>query len=183
MSEASRPDRVVLVGFMGSGKTTVGRKLARRLGWTFVDLDQAIEERAGATVPELFERRGEPAFRQLEAEAAEALTGGHELVLAAGGGAFESERTRAALRAGRTLTVWLRCDLDTALRRIGSGSGRPLAGSRETMRALLDRRVGTYALADRVEDTTSLSPSEVARRLAVAVGARRDPGAGGTCGT
>jgi shikimate kinase len=166
--EAPPPTRIVLVGFMGAGKTSVGRKLATRLGWAFVDLDRRIEEQAGTSVPQLFRERGEPAFRELEQQAAESLADARDTVVAAGGGAFQSPATRAALSRG-ALTVWLRCDLETLLRRIGRGAGRPLAGSRETMRALLEQREATYKLADRAEDTARASPSEVARRVAQVV--------------
>src|SRR5688572_10409385 len=96
MSAKSRPsrpartdlewERVVLVGFMGSGKTTVGRQLATRLGWTFVDLDDEVEARAGMSVDELFRTRGEPAFRLLESEAGAAVLARKAIVLAPGGG-------------------------------------------------------------------------------------------------
>ena len=159
-------ERIVLVGFMGTGKTTVGRELARRLGWRFVDLDAEIERAAGRSVRELFRDEGEASFRRRELESARQATGQEEVVIAAGGGAFAEDETRSVLQAG-AVTVWLRCDLETILDRIGEDPSRPLASDRETMRQLLERRQPAYehaqlafddqgtasGLADRILDT------------------------------
>src|SRR5439155_26073191 len=103
---------------------TVGPILARRLGWTFVDLDLEIEAQAGRRVAEIFEAGGEPAFREAALAAAPRAASLSRVGLAAGGGAFTVPLTRATLQAG-ALTVWLRCDLDTLLGRIPADGSRP----------------------------------------------------------
>ncbi len=161
---AERPARVVLVGFMGAGKTAVGRRLARRLGYRFEDIDRRIEARHGCTVAAVFEERGEAAFRALEEEEARALRAIPGLVVATGGGAFAQPATRALLQEG-ALTVWLQCNLDSALRRIRPDGRRPLAGNREIMRALLTEREPSYRQADAAVDTSRRTPREVVDRI------------------
>ena len=159
-----RPLRVVLVGFMGSGKTSVGRLLARRLGYGFEDMDRRIEERAGRAIAEIFRDDGEEAFREREREEALALSRLRDRVVAAGGGAFTRPETRALLQEG-ALTVWLRCDLDRILARVPADGARPLAGNRDIMRALLAEREPFYRMADVAVDASSGTPREVADRI------------------
>ena len=159
-----RPARVVLVGFMGAGKSAVGRRLARRLKYRFVDLDSRIEKRTGKTVAEVFREQGEPAFRALEQEEAAALSDLEGVVVAAGGGAFVVPATRELLRKG-ALTVWLQCDLETILARIRADGSRPLAGNREIMRALLAEREPSYRQADVTVDASRRRPREVVDRI------------------
>jgi len=166
--------RIVLVGFMGAGKTTVGRHLASILGWEFVDLDDHVVERAGKSVAAIFREQGEAAFRAAEHEAAVELKRCRFVVIAAGGGAFMAPDTRAALSAD-ALTVWLRCALPALLARIANDGSRPLAGSRETISALLTEREPTYRLANVVVDTTSVAPPDAAREIARAA-LHRGPG-------
>jgi shikimate kinase len=173
------PARVVLVGFMGAGKSAVGRKLARRLGYTFEDLDRRIEARAGQTIAALFRDQGEAAFRALELEEARRVCELESVVVAAGGGAFAAPRTRAMLRRGGALTVWLQCSLGAALRRIGRGESRPLAGNREIMRALLAEREPSYRLADVRVDTSRRTPREVVERIVELIEGQRDKAAPG----
>jgi shikimate kinase len=149
---------------MGSGKTTVGAALARRLGWGLRDLDRWIEDRHGLTVAEIFRRHGEPFFREEERRAARAAARLRRHVVAAGGGAFAAEATRAALQKG-ALTVWLRCGEATLWRRLPKGGSRPLAADHGTMRRLLAEREPSYRLADLVVDTSRADPDEVARRI------------------
>jgi shikimate kinase len=158
------PTRIVLVGFMGVGKSTVGRALADRLGWTFVDLDERIEARNGGTVAEIFARHGEAYFREQERQAADEARSLSDHVLAAGGGAFVQPATRALLQDGAA-TVWLTCALDTVLHRIRPDGSRPLAADRERMLALLAAREASYRMADVAVDTTSASPEEAAERI------------------
>jgi shikimate kinase len=122
-------DRVVLVGMMGAGKTTVGSELARRLGWRFLDSDQMIEVSTGATVVEIFASRGEDAFRAEESRVlAEALTEGGPAVVSAAGGTVLSPTNRELIRSSGAV-VWLRADPATLAARVGSGAGRPLLGA------------------------------------------------------
>jgi len=138
---------VALVGFMGAGKSTLGPQLAERLRRPFVSVDTAVEERAGTTVSDLFETRGEAAFRELEEETAVELLGRRELsVLELGGGGLGSPTTRAAL-AESAFTLHLEVTPDEAWERV-AGSARPLAVDPERFRALYAERHGLYAQAD-----------------------------------
>ncbi len=166
-----RPARVVLVGFMGAGKSTIGRRLARRVGYAFEDLDLRIEKRAGRTIAAIFEERGEAAFRALELEEARAVSALERVVVATGGGAFAQEGTREALQAG-ALTVWLQCSLESSLMRVPRDGSRPLAGNREIMRALLAEREPSYRRADVAVDTSRRSPREVVDRIVELIGGR-----------
>jgi shikimate kinase len=149
---------------MGSGKTSVGRVLARRLGYRFEDMDHRIEERNGRTIADIFREDGEEAFRELEREEARVLVSLPHRVVAAGGGAFTRAATRALLQEG-ALTVWLRCDLDRILARVPADGSRPLAGNRDIMRALLAEREPSYRMADVVVDASAGAPREVADRI------------------
>ena len=160
----SRPQRVVLVGFMGSGKSTVGPLLAEMLGWDFLDLDRAIEARAARSVAEIFRQEGEPSFRLREREAALEQRDRTRLVVAAGGGALLDPATRESLRR-RALLVWLRCDLDTALHRIRLDGSRPLLENRERMAQLMAEREACYRRADLAVDAAAGSASDTTRRV------------------
>jgi shikimate kinase len=169
------PGRIVLVGFMASGKTTVGGLLARRLGWSFLDLDGMIEARTGSAVAEVFATRGEAFFRAEEQRAAEEVAGLRRHVVANGGGAFTFPATRVALQRD-ALVVWLRCDLETLLSRIPDDRSRPLAGSRERMAALLAEREPAYSLADLIVDSSREGADGVARRIVEAIRERGSEG-------
>ena len=168
MSEPA--ERIVLVGFMGSGKSTVGRLVARRLGYAFEDMDGRIEARAGRTIVTIFHDDGEEAFRALEREEARSLVGLPHCVVAAGGGAFARPETRALLQHG-AVTVWLRCDLATALARIPADGARPLASNRDIMAPLLAEREPTYRMADVAVDASG-APEQVAERVVALVRGR-----------
>jgi shikimate kinase len=172
-----RPARVVLTGFMGAGKSTVGPLVARRLGWAFADLDDEIVADAGRSVAEIFATRGEGAFREAERAAAARACTRERLVLATGGGAFTMPETRRLLQEG-ALTVWLRCELDTLLARIPADGARPLAANRATIGPLLTGREPSYALADLTVDTTRTAPDEAARIIAEAAARGRHEGGG-----
>lgn len=160
--------RVVLVGFMGSGKTTVGRHLAQRLGWTFVDLDERVEERTGATVEELFRTRGEAAFRMLEAEAGAEALARPRTVLAPGGGWSLAPGRIEGLPAD-ALSVWLAVSPETAVRRAtGHGRVRPLLGGDDPLgraRALLAEREPVYRRARLHLDGEHASPAALAHTI------------------
>jgi shikimate kinase/3-dehydroquinate synthase len=142
VSENALGRHLVLVGFMGSGKTTLGRELATRLGRPFLDLDEEIERRSGGTIGRLFAERGESGFRAIEEEAAQsALAAPDPGVLALGGGAVTSAETRARLRGA--FVVFLDVDVETAWRRAG-GSDRPLAQDEAHFRRLYEERRPLY---------------------------------------
>ena len=159
------PTRIVLVGFMGAGKSVVGARLAQRLGYRFEDMDRRIEKRTRRSIPALFEERGEEAFREEEEREAASLAQLDRRVIATGGGAFARPGTRARLQEG-AVTVWIRIDLDTLAERIRPDGTRPLAGNRAIMRALLAEREPSYCLADLVVDTgRGTTPAGVAERI------------------
>jgi len=148
-------DRVVLTGFMGSGKTTVGRALAERLGWQFLDLDAEIERRDGRSVPQVFAESGEAHFRHLETAALAALLGQRQVVLALGGGAPEELGNRLLLeQTPRTAVVYLAASLETLIARceqedaLAGTAGRPLLAEAEqrfaVRRQLYERIAGHH---------------------------------------
>jgi shikimate kinase len=155
---ASPPRRTIaLVGLMGAGKTSIGRRLAQRLGLPFIDADAEIEAAAGMTIPEIFERHGETAFRDGERRVIARLLDNPPHVLATGGGAFMDPATRVLLRA-RAVTVWLRADLELMLARVGKrGLGnRPLlrgGDPRVVLEGLMAERYPVYAEADLTVDS------------------------------
>ena len=141
---------IVLVGLMGAGKTTVGRRLAERLDVPFVDADHEIEQAAGKTIPEIFHDHGEPYFREGERKVIARLLGAGPQVLATGGGAFMNEETRQNVRSGG-ISIWLRADLPLLMKRVRKRSNRPLLKNDDpegAMRQLIDARYPVYAQAD-----------------------------------
>ena len=141
---------IVLIGMMGSGKTTIGRRLALRLGLDFVDADVEIEAAHRMTIPEIFKRHGEAYFRDGERRVMARLLAKGPQVLATGGGAFMNETTRAAI-AERGLSIWFKADFDVLMRRVRKKSHRPLlqtADPEGTLHGLIEARYPTYALAD-----------------------------------
>ncbi|GAU82518.1 shikimate kinase [Bosea sp. BIWAKO-01] len=154
---------VVLVGMMGSGKSSVGRRLATRLGLPFVDADVEIETAAGMTIPEIFAQRGETEFRDGERRViSRVLATRAPLVLATGGGAFMNAETRERI-IELGISIWLKADADVLMRRVRKRSNRPLlqtADPEATMRRMLAEREPVYALAD-VTVTSRDDPHEV----------------------
>ncbi|KFC63594.1 Shikimate kinase [Bosea sp. LC85] len=154
---------VVLVGMMGSGKSSVGRRLATRLGLPFVDADVEIETAAGMTIPEIFAQRGETEFRDGERRViSRVLATRAPLVLATGGGAFMNAETRERI-VELGISIWLKADADVLMRRVRKRSNRPLlqtADPEATMRRMLAEREPVYALAD-VTVTSRDDPHEV----------------------
>jgi shikimate kinase len=142
---------VVLVGMMGSGKSSIGRRLAARLGVPFIDADAEIEARAGGmTIAEIFERHGEPYFRAGEARVIANLLEHGPQVLATGGGAFMNRDTRAAIHL-KGVSIWLKAELDVLMKRIKRRGDRPLLKTDDpaaTLTALIDERYPVYAEAD-----------------------------------
>lgn len=164
--------RIFLVGFMGSGKTEVGRLVARDLGVPFVDLDAAIAAEAGMTITQLFQTEGEAAFRARESRALRAHTTAPDLVLATGGGALLSDENRQLLRK-RGKTVWLNPSFETICRRLSpeARSNRPLFRDEGTARDLWQARLSLYETADleisiAEHETAAETARRVIRRLA-----------------
>jgi shikimate kinase len=145
------PRSIVLVGMMGVGKSTIGRRLAARLGLRFFDADVEIEvAHAGMTIPEIFATHGEPYFRDGEARVIARLLEGGPIVLATGGGAFMREETRTRI-AAKAVSIWLRADHDVIMRRVRRRADRPLlqtADPEGTVTRLLTEREPIYGKAD-----------------------------------
>jgi len=166
-----------LAGFMGSGKTTIGTLLARQLAWRFVDLDDRIEESAGLPIPQIFDRLGEPFFRQLEADQLRAALGrALELkqgtILALGGGTYAQPGCPEFLRSAGVPVLWLDAPIEVLLSRCMTMTGRPLFRDEPSFRALYAQRLPSYQLADYRVDSSG-EPSEIAAhvlRLGVAPG-------------
>lgn len=170
-------ERVVLLGYMTSGKSTVGQALARRLEWRFLDFDVEIERRAGTTVREFIAARGERAFRQMEAELTEEVAEQPGLVLAPGGGWIM--RPEQLDRLGRrTLSVWLRVSVDETVRRLNADSiARPFRGHpdpRALIAEMLAEREPLYRLADVSVPAEGRSPEGVAFEIETIVRTRRE---------
>ena len=168
---------IVLVGLMGAGKTTIGRRLAARLGIPFCDADAEIERAAGITIAELFARYGEAEFRRGEQGVIRRLLSGPPIVLATGGGAFMDASTRAAIRR-HAISVWLRCPLDLLVRRVSGRAHRPLlAGGepREILAALIERRHPFYAEADLMVECSDDGVDRTTDRVVAALADRSTP--------
>ncbi len=162
---------VVLVGLMGAGKSCIGRRLAQRLNVSFVDADAEIEQAAGCTISEIFEKYGEAAFRDGERRVMSRLLLGPPTILAAGGGAFMDAETRELIRA-HGVSVWLRADLDTLAARTKGRNHRPLLNSgepRDILAKLIEARYPVYAEADIVVDTGADNPNVTCARVADAL--------------
>jgi shikimate kinase len=151
---------IVLVGFMGAGKTTVGQLLADRLGLPFADVDAVIEQRTGTPVPQIFAEQGEPAVRALEQETIASLLAGPRLVLALGGGAAEHEQTRRVLRAAEH-TVYLHVPYEAALDRVDGDHGRPMLRRPNLPDIYRSRLMGYEEVATLTVSTEGRSPEHV----------------------
>lgn len=153
--EPLRRRTIALVGLMGVGKSSVGRRLASALGLPFRDADTEVEAAAGRTIPEIFAEMGEAAFRDGERRVITRLLEGPPHVLATGGGAFMSAETRALIKA-RAVSVWLKADLDVLARRVGRKDNRPLIAGKdplEVLQAQAEARYPFYAEADITVET------------------------------
>jgi len=149
---------VVLVGLMGSGKSTVGRRLANKLGLDFCDSDDEIERAAGCSVADIFELYGEQAFRDVEKKVIERLLSNDPFVLATGGGAYISPDVRQMV-TDSAISIWLRADLDVLLERTGRNTNRPLlrnTNPRVILGKLINERHPIYETADIVVDTSEV---------------------------
>ena len=164
---------IALVGLMGVGKSTVGRRLAKRLGLPFADGDVEIEAAAGMTVSDIFARLGEPEFRAGEARVMKRLLEAPRMVLATGGGAILNAETRAALKA-RAVTVWMRADLKTVAERVQRRDTRPLLRGRDPLQALTvmaEARYPFYSQADVTVDVATGAHGEAVEAIVRALDA------------
>ncbi|MER2535443.1 MAG: shikimate kinase [Rhizobiaceae bacterium] len=168
---------IVFVGLMGAGKTAIGRKVATELGIPFTDSDQEIETASRMTIPELFERYGEPEFRALEQRVIQRVLETGPKILSTGGGAYMNEQSREAI-AQHGVSVWLKADIDTLLERVSKKQNRPLlkqGNPREVLERLAGVRHPVYALADITvvtrDERKEIIAAEVIEALAAHLGA------------
>ena len=174
MGRAKRDRTILLSGMMGSGKSSVGRALAERLGWEFIDTDERVESERGLKVEEIFRQQDEAAFRQLERSVLESLPS-RNAVVALGGGAVIAAEIRSLLRTKGTL-VWLEAKPETLAARIGNTDSRPLlagaegAGRIERLRTLQSERAEAYASAEVRVSTDEKNVEEVCSAVLVALG-------------
>ncbi|WP_019533586.1 shikimate kinase [Paenibacillus ginsengihumi] len=155
-------NNIVLVGLMGTGKSTVGQALAERLGWTFVDTDALIEQERGMAIREIFARYGEAAFRQAETETIERIMEGERQVVATGGGAVLAAANRQAMtRTG--YVVRLAASAETIIERVRHDRNRPLLSGdlEQRVRAIMEERRHAYDFADAAVDTTGLDVADI----------------------
>jgi shikimate kinase len=166
-AELVQPRRIVLTGFMGSGKTTVGPLVAARLGWSFVDVDDFIEAEAGTSIAEIFARHGEAVFREREHAAIARLAAGDALVLALGGGAIENPSTRALLLTNPgTLLVHLEVELATTLARCGGTEHvRPILADQANLASRYQRRLPLYRMAHFSIPVDELTPEQTVEAI------------------
>lgn len=158
---------IFLVGFMGAGKSTVGKILADKTGYTFLDADKVIEEQAGTTITQIFAEHGEQYFRDLESESLEELAGNSNQVIATGGGVVQRDRNWQAIKENG-VSIYLKASVETIWDRIKDDTSRPLLQVEnpiETARELLNKRTEMYERADMVVSTDHLSLEQVAANI------------------
>lgn len=163
---------IILVGLMGAGKSSVGRKLAEILDMDFIDADEEIVKAAGCSIEDIFQLYGESAFRDVEERVIQRLLEEGPHILASGGGAFMNPTTRALI-AEKGISVWLRAELDVLVRRTKRRGGRPLLKNkdpRETLKALMDERYPIYKEADIIVDSKDEGPEITAKTIAAELG-------------
>jgi shikimate kinase len=164
---------IVLVGLMGAGKTSLGKRLAKATGLPFVDSDTEIEKAANCSISDIFARFGEAEFRSGERRVIERILEGEPAIVATGGGAFMDEGTRKLIQR-KAISIWLRADLETLVRRTRRRDDRPLlkAGDpREVLKRLIEERHPIYGEADIVIDVDDEQPKETTERLLERIGA------------
>ncbi len=167
---------IVMVGLMGCGKSSIGRRLAITLGLPFIDADDEIERAALKSIPEIFADHGEAYFRDGERKVIKRLLGNGPQVLATGGGAFMNAETRAAIKADG-ISVWLRADLDVLMRRVAKRDNRPLLKADDpvaVMKSLMDQRYPVYAEADITVDSRDTTHEVIVGEIIAALIARAD---------
>ena len=169
---------IVLVGLMGAGKTSVGRKLAEIMDFSFIDADEEIIKAAGCSIEDIFQKYGEEAFRDVEERVISRLLQEGPMILATGGGAFMNSRIRALI-ATNGISVWLRAELDVLVRRTRRRGGRPLLkdkNHKDTLEALIRERGPVYAESNIVVDSTDEGAGATAKLVMNALGDKIQPG-------
>ena len=169
---------IVLIGLMGAGKSSLGRRLAKRVDLPFTDADDEVVKAAGCSIEDIFELYGEAVFRDTEHRVITRLLEEGPKVLATGGGAFMDSRTRAKIGEW-SISVWLRADLDVLVRRTHRRGGRPLlknSDPRATLERLMNERYPVYAEADIVVDTGDEKPDAMVERVVAALATVQEPG-------
>lgn len=165
--KAWRGRPLVLIGLMGAGKSTIGRRLAKEIGWRFVDSDEEIESAAGCSISDIFAIHGEPIFRDLEKRVIGRLVSEEPLVIATGGGAWMQPGVREIIKA-RATSVWLRAELDVLTDRVSRRSHRPLletGDKREILDKLMRERYPVYGEADLIIDSSEGPHDRVVERV------------------
>jgi shikimate kinase len=168
---------IVLVGLMGAGKTSIGRRLAEKLNVPFVDADHEIEAAAGKSIPDIFAEHGEPHFRDGERRVIARLLDNGSQVLATGGGAFMNPETRARIKE-RAVSIWLKADLDLLMKRVSKRGGRPLLATdnpQAVMQKLIEERYPVYAEADITVESADVQHGVMVNEVLAAL-AHRDNG-------
>jgi len=161
----NRRKQIYLLGFMGSGKSTVGALLARQLGWPFIDLDTVIEAGQGATIRDIFENAGEPFFRQLEQAALTEIVKTEPVVIALGGGTFVQKPNVELIHELGGATIWLDCPAEELRQRCSTMDNRPLFRDRESFIQLLEQRLPFYRQAEFRVATEGRAPEEVVQDI------------------
>ena len=160
-----RRKQIYLLGFMGSGKSTVGELLSQELGWPFIDLDTVIEAGQGVSIREIFERSGEAFFRQLERAALTEVLKSEPVVIALGGGTFANQANVELIRETGGTTIWLDCPVEVLLQRCAGMVTRPLFRDAESLQHLLELRLPYYRLAEFRVSTEGRSAQEVTEQI------------------
>lgn len=161
---------IILIGFMGTGKTSTGKILANRIGYAFADMDQRIERKYGMSIKEMFEKKGEPYFRACEKSMANELSVRKNMVISTGGGTAKNPENMAVLKANGVI-ICLQANVDSIMERTGRRGTRPVLDEhdqgdrRQAIQDLLDSRQSIYTVADYFVDTSELSPMEVANDI------------------
>lgn len=159
---------IVLTGLMGAGKSTVGKALAKVLkDYTFIDSDDVIVDIEGMTIPEIFEKKGEPYFREVEKSIISELSEEEDLIIALGGGAFESEETRKNLE-NNCITIYLKSSVERLLNRIKDDKNRPLLqceNPKGKLEELLEKREPNYLKADYIIETDNKNIDEIVEKI------------------
>lgn len=161
----SRP--ITMIGMMGTGKTHMGKLLAKKLAWPFFDSDHLVEEKAGCSVAEIFELWGEEKFRESEARTIQGLTSMKRCVIATGGGAIMNEETAEAIFK-HSYAVWVQADIDTILKRVSKNKNRPLLACenpKDVLQKLMEKRQDIYAKAHFTIDSSSVNDEDAALAL------------------